>query len=637
MGLWHGCVLLWVYLLSYSCAFSVGSHILKRRAFFNAPKLAGSLDYEYIPPDTSTSDAAASGTFATNLESSYPEGTPAGLRGEALHSALRSHCVGWNLAGTPLEHGVVQVTGRGTLDFVNTKLTTQIPKTPSKQRQQLKEQGEGVNSDDYYHHYKEACLLTARGRLVDRIGVATASSAEENAETTTKVYMLTSPGHSSQALFDRLDPFIFPLDQVQLRCYHEDECTIFSLAATDLQLIQTCFDQLIVPRLGLNQNHQSLLPKSDQCLQIPLPGQQASLLIVPNSGLPSHAGAGYTFCFLDDPDGVGAQIWRHLSSDDCPAGPVVAGALEFETLRIEAGQVAYGKEMTGSLEKNREADVATPASPLELHLEATIDFEKGCYLGQEGIASILKNPRGPPRTLYHVVFDDEFNVYDQHPPSQGEGKEASTPSKKRDRNINRTRIPVPGDQLFVLGSNETIAVGQITSVAEPAGTGEPETLALALVRRADSIRKQMQTMDLQMPSPPSAAAVAKESDDGSGIIAPPPLDPLDGLEVIVGGTYTVGRLRMVPSRRKEPNAFGGVVPEFVKNLPGEEMQNDIIDVSSRPIKDDSQQKLQEEKLAKSKSEAAAAAAEAKRKAEKMEELRKRAEEAMARRKNKKAT
>ena len=649
MGLWHGCVLLWVYLLSYSCAFSVGSHILKRRAFSSASKVAGSLDYEYIPPDTSSSDAASSFTFSTNLESSYPEGTPAGLRGEALHSALRSHCVGWNLAGSPLEHGVVQVTGRGTLDFVNHKLTTQIPKTRSKQQQQqqLKEEDENVNSDYYYHHYKEACLLTARGRLVDRIGVATASSAvpnsgtqdeEEDAETTTKAYMLTSPGHSSQALFDRLDPFIFPLDQVQLRCYHEVECTIFSLAATDLQPIQTCFEQLMAPRLGLNQNHQSRMPKADQCLQIPLPGQQASLLIVPNSGLPSHAGAGYTFCFLDDQDGVGAQMWRHLSSDDCPEGPVVAGALEFETLRIEAGQVAYGKEMTGSQEKNKEADVATPASPLELHLEATIDFEKGCYLGQEGIASILKNPRGPPRTLYHVVFDDEFNVYDQHPPSQGGGGEPTTTSKKRDKNKNRTRIPVAGDQLFVLGSNETIAVGQITSVAEPAGTGEPETLALALVRRADSIRRQMQTMDLQMPWP--SAAAAKESDDGSGIIAPPPLDPLDGLEVIVGGTFTVGRLRMVPSRRKEKNAFGGVVPEFVKNLPGEEMQNDIIDVSSRPIKGDSQQqqqKLQAEELAKAKSEAEAAAAEAKRKAEKMEELRKRAEEAVARRKNKKAT
>jgi hypothetical protein len=41
-----------------------------------------------------------------------------------------------------------------------------------------------------------------------------------------------------------------------------------------------------------------------------------------------------------------------------------------------------------------------PPSPLELHLEAIVDLQKGCYQGQEGIASVLKNPCGPPRALY---------------------------------------------------------------------------------------------------------------------------------------------------------------------------------------------------------------------------------------------
>jgi hypothetical protein len=37
--------------------------------------------------------------------------------------------------------------------------------------------------------------------------------------------------------------------------------------------------------------------------------------------------------------------------------------------------------------------------------------------------------------------------------------------------------------------------------------------------------------------------------DGSGILEPPLIDPLDGLEVIIKGSYTMGALRIIPSRR----------------------------------------------------------------------------------------
>mmetsp|Transcript_35235 Transcript_35235/g.85405 ORF Transcript_35235/g.85405 Transcript_35235/m.85405 type:complete len:130 (+) Transcript_35235:1675-2064(+) len=127
------------------------------------------------------------------------------------------------------------------------------------------------------------------------------------------------------------------------------------------------------------------------------------------------------------------------------------------------------------------------------------------------------------------------------------------------------------------------------------------------------------------------------------MIEPPPLDPLDGLEIVVEGTFTVGKLSMVPSRRfrmgKNMFDIDIVVEDFeggpqVTYAPttDDEIKTEIYD------HDDDEEaldlsKIQAEAEAAEK-EAEEAAAEARRKAEKMEMLRKKAEEAMARRKQK---
>jgi hypothetical protein len=310
-----------------------------------------------------------------------------------------------------------------------------------------------------------------------------------------------------------------------------------------------------------------------------------------------------------------------------------------------------------------------------------LDVTKGCYLGQEGIASVLKNPRGPPRTLYSVVFDDDFNIYDQddYESSQGGG------GGKQKGVDNLTRVPKPGDSLYVLGSNEQINIGSLRSIAEPGGTGEAVTLGLALARRADSILKRMKDMDLQIPRSGGSRGpttfddiMDMSSSSGSGIIQPPPLDPLDGLEVIVGGTFTVGRLRMVPSRRLRAglNMFVDEVPGYISSRDDEDDDDDdddnddgFINVTRLPMTDggkalieadiaaqsmeqeaeqhvddeeeqndgdEAELKIAMEEATKAKEEAATAESEAKRKNEKMEMLRKRAEEALAKRKQKKA-
>jgi hypothetical protein len=395
------------------------------------------------------------------------------------------------------------------------------------------------------------------------------------------------------------------------------------------------------------------------------------LLIVPTSGLPACAVYGCSLVFLGDNDTValGQRIWEQAISDANPAGPVAIGAREFESLRIESGQVAFRHEMTAlhadakTENKSKDDDTstlttkpdseATPATPLELHLlETTIDTRKGCYLGQEGIASILKNPRGAPRILYQVVFADEFNMYDYQLTSDDA---SGTP--------NQMQIPRVGDKLYVLGSNEEIAAGILTSLAEPGSTGEPNTVGLALIRRADSILKQMKDRDLDIPSIDGKVIIADIGDRDIGrfgVIAPPPLDPLDGLEVKVSGSFTVGTLRVVPRRRLRE---GQILFDETIDFEGDNMDDagSVMAWNLPPISDrfavesvgaiDAEQARSKgsgdransedddavnsvaalEAAAKASVQADELAAEAARKAEKMELLRKRAEDAMARR------
>eukprot|EP00978_Attheya_sp_CCMP212_P028991 scaffold101392_cov52-Attheya_sp.AAC.2 len=141
--------------------------------------------------------------------------------------------------------------------------------------------------------------------------------------------------------------------------------------------------------------------------------------------------------------------------------------------------------------------------------------------------------------------------------------------------------------------------------------------------------------------------------DGSGILDPPLIDPLDGLEVIIKGSYTMGTLRIIPSRRwtRGQNMFDQTIQSSNINLNDDYDDNGstigFIDVMSEQASpsDSTTNSMnnndvdEEEELKKAQEEAAqaamaaeAAAANAQRKADKMELLKKRAAEAMARRK-----
>lgn len=71
-----------------------------------------------------------------------------------------------------------------------------------------------------------------------------------------------------------------------------------------------------------------------------------------------------------------------------------------ESLRIEAGTPRYGTELTDAI------------IPLEAELEHAIDFEKGCYIGQEIVARMKY--RGHPNRLLRGIEIDAENPMQQN-------------------------------------------------------------------------------------------------------------------------------------------------------------------------------------------------------------------------------
>jgi folate-binding protein YgfZ len=100
---------------------------------------------------------------------------------------------------------------------------------------------------------------------------------------------------------------------------------------------------------------------------------------------PSVLGPGATVVVpVDDTE---AERRRLLTSGLTEVGPEA-----LETWRVRTGRARLG------------ADFASGSLPSEAGLEATIDFSKGCFLGQESVAKV-RNLGHPPTVLVHVRAD----------------------------------------------------------------------------------------------------------------------------------------------------------------------------------------------------------------------------------------
>jgi len=125
--------------------------------------------------------------------------------------------------------------------------------------------------------------------------------------------------------------------------------------------------------------------------------------------------------------------WERMTA----AGAVPAGRDAAERLRIEARQPRSGYEITGA------------EFPQELRLEAAIDFDKGCYLGQETVARI--HYRGKVnRLLCALRCDGEPQVGDT---LRADGKDAGQVTS-----------------VMNIGGSEAVALGFVARERSDVGT-----------------------------------------------------------------------------------------------------------------------------------------------------------------------
>ena len=296
-----------------------------------------------------------------------------------------------NDGSTNREVSVVKVRGEGTRSFLNAKFSQSVPQATSREDPTPDENliRSGVAFESGY--------LSSKGWIIDRILIL--AFLGNNEETLDEAFLITSPGNSGSNLYDELAPLVFPMDRVELT--HMSDANVMSLACSTLKDAQTSFNNNILGFLFTQASFS--YPSKGICNHYQV--DNADVYILENTLLSNHICHGYTIFTHGDDASLSNKIWNHMTAEDNNIGPVGVGALEYETLRIEAGIPGHGYEMmwNGSKKKQigtmEEEQYYSKANPLELHLQNLIDTEKGCYQGQEGIASMLKNQRGPPRML----------------------------------------------------------------------------------------------------------------------------------------------------------------------------------------------------------------------------------------------
>ena len=262
-------------------------------------------------------------------------------------------------------------------------------------------------------HWAPTVLTTDRGRILDLLLVVNAGEC---------VYLITSPGQQ-QPVIDWLDKYTIMEDLVVEDVSGETAMLALAgpaapamLGLEDAALTYTPGEQLPAPEVS--------------------PGGSPFLAV-------SHRQADLPVYFLLGQDSPGA--WRFLLEQG--AQPV--GAEAWESLRISLGVPAFGSEM------------GEPYNPLEAGLIGSIDFTKGCYIGQEVIAR-LDSYSKVQKYLVTLRFTDGA-VFDVGNSLAKEGRTVGTVTSVS---------AAPGGGLLGLGfvRTDSVVAGQELELQEP-GSG----------------------------------------------------------------------------------------------------------------------------------------------------------------------
>ena len=241
-------------------------------------------------------------------------GQPSPPAKDSAHALTVHHAV---------SYGCLKATGEDALDLLNRLSTNKVDHL---------EPG----------NWTPTVLTSDRGRIVDLLCIIHAGE---------HVYLLTSPGQQ-QSVIEWLDKYTIMEDLEVLDV--SDSTAIVALAGNGA-----------AATLGLDAEEPDYLPGLQYAAPtVNVGGQDAISLTRPLGRLPCR--------LLLAPSEAASGIIAALAE----AGAVVAGAEEWETLRVRSGAPAFGSEM------------GEPYNPLEAGLIGAIDFTKGCYIGQEVIARL---------------------------------------------------------------------------------------------------------------------------------------------------------------------------------------------------------------------------------------------------------
>ncbi len=203
-------------------------------------------------------------------------------------------------------------------------------------------------------------LTTDRGRIVDVLGVVNQGD---------HVILLTSPGRQ-QAVIDWLDKYTIM-----------EDLTIENVTA------ETAMLSLIGPDarklLGFASTD---LPQDSLTVQTVQMGGFEVLAVDQPLGTLSR------FWLIATPDAA-AGLWQHLTDN----GVVTLGANAMDAVRVNFGVPEYGVELGESY------------NPLEAGLIGSVDFAKGCYIGQEVIAR-LDSYKKVQKHLVSLRFDSGADI-----------------------------------------------------------------------------------------------------------------------------------------------------------------------------------------------------------------------------------
>ena len=268
-------------------------------------------------------------------------------------------------------------------------------------------------------------LTTDRGRILDLIGVVNFGEY---------ILLLTSPGEQ-QRVIDWLDKYTIM-----------EDVTVVDLTPETTML--TVLGPNSAVRLGQLVNEELADLPAYHTRSVMLAGESLSVINRPLGEIPAYE-------LLLSPDSA-ATVWPALVEAEIT--PI--GLRAYQSLRVEGAIPSHGQEMGDAY------------NPLEAGLIGSIDFRKGCYIGQEVIAR-LDTYRKVQRHLVVLHFPADAQV--------SEGDSLEHEGQKMGTVTSVARIPTTG-QLIGLGYVRTASasVGTRLTLAEPA-SGEAEIAQLPLL------------------------------------------------------------------------------------------------------------------------------------------------------------